>query len=107
MSQLSKKWVLAELQKAIDADGLEGVKKFMKEHLEDGRVKVTPFEREEIRKRYGRGDSVAHIAAWMGVSEPWIRKILGIGSGSLELDPGLKVYPMDRNRLYRGRPGGR
>lgn len=84
------------IEGAYEKDGWAGVQRWLDEICADERVKLSKLDKDLMASAYRKGESVAEIAEKFEVSTVHARRTLGISSGHLELDPGLKLRPASK-----------
>lgn len=91
--KIKKRELREGIETAYAAGGWAGVQAWLDEICADERVKLSRMDRDLMASAYRKGDSVAQISEKFEVSTVHVRRTLGIVSGHLELDPGVKLHP--------------
>ena len=94
--KIKKRELREGIEGAYAAGGWAGVQAWLDEVCADERVKLSKLDRDLMASDHRKGESVAAIAEKFEVSTVHVRRTLGLSTGTLELDPGLKLRPANR-----------
>lgn len=94
--KIKKRELREAVESAYEKGGWAGVQAWLDEVCADERVKLSKLDRDLMASAYRKGDSIGQIADRFEVSTVHVRRTLGVGGGTLELDPGLKLRPASK-----------